>query len=67
VRLGLTASLRDHDEQVDEGAADVEREAEKPQNQQNDEDCPEHEFSFVPRTPGVLGRTQSLRAYFWKW
>jgi hypothetical protein len=44
---------RNHNENVDEAAADVEGKAKQPQDQKNNEDCPEHKFSFVPRAPGT--------------
>jgi len=44
---------RDDDEDVDEAAADVEGEAEQPQNHEDDKDSPKHGFSpFEERTPG---------------
>jgi hypothetical protein len=33
---------RDHQQKVDQGAADVKAEAQKPQNKKNDENCPKH-------------------------
>jgi len=44
---------RHNDEKVDQGAADMESEAEEPQHQKNHEDCPKHIFLFRSRgTPG---------------
>jgi hypothetical protein len=43
----------DHDQDVDKPAANVKREAEQPQNQQNYKDCPEHRFSFESCTSGT--------------
>jgi len=42
-----------YDEQnVDEAAADMEREAEEPKNDENDNNCPKHDWSFASRVPG---------------
>jgi hypothetical protein len=40
---------RDHQQKVNETAGDVETEAQCPQNQNYDKDCPEHTFSFASR------------------
>jgi hypothetical protein len=55
---------RDHDEQVNEGAADMEREAEEPQNQQDDKDCPKHEISFA-LAPGIEYAITGAEAHFY--
>jgi hypothetical protein len=40
---------RHNDEKVNQGAADMESEAEEPQHQKNHEDCPEHIFLLRAR------------------
>jgi hypothetical protein len=44
---------RNDDQNVDQAAADMEGEAEEPQNQKNDKNCPKHIFSFAPWVHGI--------------
>jgi hypothetical protein len=50
---------REHQQQVNESTSDVEAEAQKPQNQNDDKNCPEHVYlSFALRAP-ELGKSRS--------
>jgi hypothetical protein len=42
---------RNNDQDVDQAAADVERETQEPQNDENYKDCPKHDCSFASGRP----------------
>jgi hypothetical protein len=44
---------RDHDQNVDQAATDMEGESQEPQNEENYKDCPKHDCSFAMRAPGI--------------
>jgi hypothetical protein len=52
---------RNDDQKVDQTAADMEAETQEPQNQQNDKNCPEHNFPFRAASARTQGSIPGAR------
>jgi hypothetical protein len=46
---------------MNQGAADMEAETQEPQNEENDKDCPEHNYSLMSREPGIENQFRAPR------